>query len=157
MELQEYLLRLERNLILGSGRWVANFNEAFRDFQVGDVSFDLMVRGNTRSGGFFLSRLFATLVLPDYQVACFVYAKELKKSLLHHIVDLLRTYMKENGVKWVWLVLAKEGAFSEGLKEAVSRITHREIGVALLDVETGEAHTNPHMGQKMVRYVRVRR
>ncbi|HDN80418.1 MAG: hypothetical protein DRI61_02115 [Chloroflexi bacterium] len=154
MEVREYLSKLERNLILGSGRWVANFNESFRDFLLGGYSFAMMVRGSTRSGGFFLSRLFATLALPDYNVACFVYAGEVKKSTLQTIVGLLRKYMQENDIRWSWLVVPREGPFSEGLKDAVSRMDFREIGVALLDLTSGEIHTNPHMGRKMIRYVR---
>ena len=156
MTLQEYLLHLEKNLLVGSGRWVANFNESFRDYYIGDTRFDMLVRGQTRSGGFLLSRLFAYFALPNYQVACFVYTGELRKGILYSLINTIQKYMKANDLTWSWLVLPKEGPFPQGLIDVVRKMDIREIGIALLDLDSGTINTNPsYLGRKMVRYVRA--
>ena len=74
MVVREYLLKLERNLMVGSGRWVADFTESFWDYPLGDIVFDMAVTATVRPKGFFLSRVAAWLTTPNYYVACFVYS-----------------------------------------------------------------------------------
>lgn len=140
--IEEYLLRLEKNLMVGSARWVADFTESFRNYQIGETVLDMMVRGHMRGKGLFLSRLFAYLSLPNYQAACFVYTHELGESGLRGLVKRLLGYMKDEGLEWAWLVLPKEGAFSDRLRTAVEKINIREIGIALVDISSQEIVTD---------------
>lgn len=153
--MEEYLLRLEKNLMVGSARWVADFRESFRGYQIEDTHFDMMVRGGMKIKGFLLSRLFSFLVMPNYQVACFVYSQELEASTLRSLVRRLLEHMKEVGLDWAWLVIPKEGAFSEKVQKAVEKIDYREIGIALVDLAAREVSTNPsYVGKQMGRHVR---
>ena len=40
---REYLVKLENNLMLGVGRWIADFNESFWNFSYNGVSFEMMI------------------------------------------------------------------------------------------------------------------
>lgn len=142
MNIDEYVLRLEKNLMTGSARWIADFTESFRNYQIGETVLDMMVRGHMRGKGLFLSRLFAYLSLPNYQAACFVYTHELEESGLRRLVKRLLSYMKREGLEWAWLVLPKEGAFSDQLRTAVEKINIREIGIALVDISSQEIVTD---------------
>jgi hypothetical protein len=150
MTLDEYLLRLETNMLTGSARWIADFTESFRHYQAGDTVWDMVVRGHMRGKGLFLSRLFAYLSLPNYQVACFVSTRELEDSDLRRMVRRLLGYMKDEELDWCWLVLPKEGPFSSRLLVALEKIDYREIGIALVDISSQQIVTNPsYVGRRL--------
>jgi hypothetical protein len=151
-----YLSRVESNLMLGAGRWVAEFNEAFRDFAIGNHAFDLYVRGGTRPRGFLLSRLFAYFSLPSYNVAFF--AKHVPEA--NPDLDDLRRAVEhraaERNVRWTWLVLIRAGRFSEGLVKKVDAFGDPEIGISLVNLADGDVDTSPNvLGRKALSLVRV--
>ncbi|MBI2845056.1 MAG: hypothetical protein HYX86_00775, partial [Chloroflexi bacterium] len=49
MRLEDYLGNLERDLMLGGGRWIVDFNEAFRDYELDGLKFDLLLIGSMRN------------------------------------------------------------------------------------------------------------
>ncbi len=150
MTIDEYLLRLEKNLLMGSARWIADFTESFRHYKIEDTVWDMVVRGHMRGKGLFLSRIFAYLNLPDYQVACFVATRDLGDSDLRGLVKCIQGYMKDEELDWCWLVLPKEGPFSSRLRAALEKIDYRELGIALVDISTRQIFTNPsYVGQRL--------
>jgi len=158
-QIEDYLLNLEKNLMTGNARWVADFTESFRAFKINNVNFDMVVRGNTRGKGFLLSRLFAYTALPNYQVACLVFNpnqfKQFDGQSLNTVLDTVKSYMKKNELKWSWLVIAQKGAFSEAIKNAVSNLAIQEIGVALIDV--GSKTITPsqgYLGKAISKYIK---
>ena len=155
MKVDEYLLSLERNLMLGSARWVADFAESFRDYQIGDTVFDMMLKGGIKTKGLFLSRLLSYLVLPTYGVACFVCCHEPTQKALRRIIRLISKYMDEEELGWSWLVFVKEGAFSPQVRKAVEGMESKEIGIALVDLASKEVLTNRSViGRRMQSHVR---
>ncbi len=68
MELDDYLLKLEKNLLFGSARWVADFTESFRRYPLEGVTFDMVVTGKMRAKGFLLSRLVSFLLMPKLRM-----------------------------------------------------------------------------------------
>jgi hypothetical protein len=156
----DYLLKLERNLMLGAGRWVAEFNEAFRDFPVGDHTFDLYVRGGTRPKGFLLSRLFAYFSLPSYNVALF--AKHVPEDVLEDefcLKDLTKALMNratEKNIKWTWLVLIRTESFSDQLVKTVDGFEEPELGISLVNLAERDVDTSPNaLGRKALSLVRI--
>ncbi|MBM3134268.1 MAG: hypothetical protein FJZ89_03065 [Chloroflexi bacterium] len=155
MTIDEYLLRLENNLLTGSARWVADFTESFRHYKIEDTVWDMVVRGHMRGKGLFLSRLFAYLSLPNYQVACFVYTRELGDSDLRRMARHLLGYMKGEELDWCWLVLPREGPFSSRLQVALEKIDYRELGIALVNISSREIFTNPsYVGRRLRDHVK---
>ena len=153
---RDYLLGLEENLMIGSGRWIADFVESFWDVRVGSTSFDMLIVGNTRPQGFLLSRVFAWLAMPAHRVACFVYTEDAQVKRLGALLRSIRQYMEEKELTWSWLVLPAEGTFTKTAKAAVQKNDLREIGIALVDLAAQEVVTNDSFfGRKMGRFVGV--
>lgn len=155
MTIDEYLLRLEKNMLMGSARWVADFTESFRHYPIGDTVWDMVVRGHMRGKGLFLSRIFAYLSLPNYQVACFAYTRERGDSDLRGLVKCIQGYMEAEELDWCWLVLPQEGPFSSRLRAALEKIDYRELGVALVNISSREIFTNPsYVGKRLRDHVK---
>lgn len=145
--------------MVGKGVWVADFKESFRDLEINGIQFDMVVRGNTRTKGLFLSRLFAFLTMPNYQVACFVFNAEQVRHLDKQFLDLLlkavEGYIKKNELAWLWLIIAQAGDFPEAVKAAVSNLAIKEIGVALIDIDSGAVTSSKDfLGRAMPRYIK---
>jgi hypothetical protein len=155
MDVRQYLLNLEHDLMLGSGRWVADFNESFWDYRLGDLVFDMYVAAKVRPRGFFLSKVAAWLTTPNYYVACFAYAQDPELSRLHDVLTTISTFLKEEEFAWAWLIIPHEGAFSRKAVAMVERNDNREIGLALVDVSAQEVIPSAsYWGQKMARFVK---
>ena len=151
---KDYLLRLENTLMVGSGRWIADFTESFWDFHTGGITFDVLIHGNTRPKGFLLSRIFATLAMPAYGVACFVSAEDPQLKRLGALTGSIKRYMEEQELTWSWLVLPAEGPFTKRARAAVQKNDLREIGIALVDLAAQEVTTSDsYWGRRMQRFV----
>jgi hypothetical protein len=154
--IRDYLIKLENNLMVGSGRWIADFTESFWDFRVGDTSFDMVILGNTRPRGFLLSRFFAWLTLPAYLVGCFVHSGDTQLKNLGTLTRSIKRYMEEQEMTWSWLVLTGEGSFTRKAKAGVQKNNSHEIGIALVDLTAQEVITNDSViGRRMRRFVRT--
>ena len=157
--LDQYLLHLEKDLLVGKARWVADFTESFRNYSVGDIIFDLVVTGMTRPKGLLLSRIYAYFFTPNYRVACLALSVTPRLGLdryrLAGIVRAVEKFMSRNKIDWSWIVLAKEDAFSEPLKSFVQGYRAQEIGVALLDLSSGDMTTSSsYLGKNLEKYAR---
>jgi len=155
MDVNDYLVRLENNLMLGSGRWVADFTESFWEYPMGDVVFDMFVTATMRPKGFFLSRVAAWLTTPNYYVACFAYSQDPELKHLHQVLNTISTFLKQQEFAWAWLVVPHEGAFSRKAESMVQSTGLREIGIALVDLSSQEVvNSESHVGRGLVKIVR---
>jgi hypothetical protein len=155
MDVNDYLLRLENSLMLGSGRWVADFTESFWEYPLGDVLFDMFVSATVRPKGFFLSRVAAWLTTPNYYVACFAYSHDPDLRDLSQVLNTISTFLKKEEFAWAWLVIPHEGPFSRKAKSMVENSSIREIGIALVELQSEEiVNSESHWGRQMVRFIR---
>lgn len=156
MEVKDYLVKLEDNLMVGSGKWVADFNESFWEYPMGDLSFDMFITATVRAKGFFLSRVAAWLTTPNYYVACFAYSKDPGLKHLHEILTTISRFLKEEEFAWAWLVIPHEGEFSRRARMTVERTDVREIGIALVDLNSEEIIINSasYWSQRMPRFIK---
>lgn len=138
MKVKDYLIKLEDNLMVGSGRWVADFNESFWEYPMGDLVFDMFITATTRAKGFFLSKVAAWLTTPNYYVACFAYSKDPELKRLHEVLTTISRFLKEEEFAWAWLVIPHEGEFSRKARAMVESTDTREIGIALVDLNSQE-------------------
>lgn len=153
------MTKVEKNLMMGSGKWIADFNESFRNFKVRDVEFDTFIRGNTRTKGFFLSRLFSATVNPNYSVGCFIVSTESVKhfdqKFLGKALAEIQSYMKDNEMKWSWLIIFTTKNIGE-VKKHVGNIKDQNIGVVLVDAESGSMiHSNSYLAKQAKRFVKL--
>jgi hypothetical protein len=156
VEVDDYLLKVERNLMFGAGRWVAEFNEAFRNFPVGSQTFDLFVRGGTRPKGFLLSRLFAYFSLPSYNVALFAKYVPEDGFNLKALLDGVMNRAAERNTRWSWLVLIRSGGFPREVVKAVDGFDKPELGITLVNLADQDFDTSPNiLGRKALSLVRI--
>ena len=156
MDVDAYLLKLEQNLMLGAGRWVAEFNESFRGFPVGEHTFELYVRGGTRPKGFLLSRLFAYFSLPSYNVAFFAKHDAGDSLDLDGLLGAIEGRAAEHNIKWAWLVLVRSGPFTEGLVRQVDGFDKPGLGISLVNLADEDVDTSSNLlGRKALSLVRT--
>ena len=154
MTVDEYVDRLERNLMVGSVRWITDFSESFRELSVDGWRFTLMARGAMRTRGLLLSRLFATLSLPNYLATCLVYRYPLDRTGLKALLRVVARHMRDTGTHWCWIVLPGERPFPADLVRAVELVDAREVGIALVDLASRQVFTNPsYIGRRMKPHV----
>ncbi len=132
---------LEHDLIGGRARWIADLSEFFRDYKVGDTSFDLFAKGRTRNRGLFLSRFFSWTALPDYAVALFCVDEsaggKLSLEKLRRKMDLVLRMMEEEDFHWSWLIIFSSPELPTPIVSFVSRYDRRELGLAIASTSTG--------------------
>jgi hypothetical protein len=151
---REYLLKLERNLMVGGGRWVADFSESFWDYPLGDVTFAMFIRGGMRPKGLALSRFVAFITVPNYRVACFAYAGDPSLKRLPAAIKAARRCMEGQEIEWSWLVFPGEGAFSPQARARIEKNDARELGIALVDLSAQEIVTSrSYVGRRMSRFI----
>ncbi|TKJ30182.1 MAG: hypothetical protein CEE40_05920 [Chloroflexi bacterium B3_Chlor] len=155
MKVKDYLLKLEDNLMLGGGKWVADFNESFWDYPMGDLVFDMFVTATVRAKGFFLSRVAAWLTTPNYYVACFAYSKDPELKRFHEVLTTISKFLKEEEFAWAWLVIPHEGSFSRKARAMVEHSDSKEIGIALVDLDSLEMiNAASYWSRRMTRFIK---
>jgi hypothetical protein len=145
--------------MVGRGRWVADFTESFRNFKANDVTFDAFVQGNTRLKGFILSRMFSATINPNYSVGCFMVSKETAKDLdkkyLDKLLRAVRSFIKENEMKWAWLFILSAKS-TDNTRKLVESVRDQFVGVAMLDVDSGNVvHSDSYIGKQAKRFIKV--
>lgn len=157
--LEEHVAELEKNLMTGRGRWIADFNESRKNVRISDVEFEAVIEGNTRVKGFLLSRLFSFLANPNYEVCCFILGarpgRELDSESFTKALAAVRSYMKKKEVKWSWLfIFTTEG--TNNLRGTVQKMDDKAIGVVLADLNSKEVfHSNSYLGKQAKRFIRI--
>jgi len=148
-------VKLEDNLMVGGGKWVADFNESFWEYPLGDLVFDLFVTATVRAKGLFLSRVAAWLTTPNYYVACFAYSKDPELKRLHQVLTTISKFLKEEEYAWAWLVIPNEGSFSRKARSMVESNDSNEIGIALVDLSSQEIiSAQSYWAKRMIRFIK---
>jgi hypothetical protein len=132
---------LEREILEGRARWVADLNETFRDYTLEGHRFEMFARGQTRGQGFMLSRFFAWTVLPNYKVS--LYARVVRdptnfqRGNLLDLLKVLKQEMEKRNLKWVWLILFFEGDPPDRISSLVQEYNKQEIGIGCVNAYSG--------------------
>jgi len=159
LPINKRMTKVEKGLMLGKGKWIADFNESFRNFRVRDVEFDVFIRGNTRMKGFVLSRLFSIMLNPNYSVGCFMVSteslKHFDRKLLGKALAEIQSYMKDNEMKWSWFFIFTSRGIGE-MGKHVENIGDQSIGVVFVDAKSGSVvHSNSYLGRQAKSYVKL--
>ena len=151
--------KLEKAMMKGKGRWVADFDESFLKYRVGDVTFDLFISGNTRVKGFILSRLYSFLLNPNYEVGFFAIStgeeNEPNPRRLRRWILAVKSCMQKSEMKWAWLVLVGQSP-SDPVKKFIQEATDPDVGVAYVDTESGQiTSADTYLGRQLKKYLKV--
>jgi len=136
------------------GRWVAEFTESERNYKVGNLTFDICLRGGTRTKGLFLSRILSYFVLPNYQVACYVMkiasSNIISSNFLRKLLLPIREKAKEEEVKWNWLFLISEDEPSAKVAKLIEEQPYEEVGILLYSSRLRSvAYSHNLLGKRM--------
>jgi hypothetical protein len=158
--IDEVVDELEREILNGRARWVADLNETFRNYALGGYRFDIYARGQTRGQGFLLSRFFAWTVLPNYKVS--MYARAVKdqanflRGTLLDVLQAIKREMEKRNLKWVWLILLFEGDPPDRISSLVQEYNKSEIGIGCINVYSGAVLvSNNVLGQSLLKHMRL--
>jgi hypothetical protein len=146
-------------MMTGKGRWVADFNESFRDYQIGDVTFDVFISGNTRMKGFVLSRLYSFLLNPNYEVGFFVVRmpqqNQLTRRRLRKWILAVKAGMRKAEMRWAWLTILGD-APNDSTRQYVREATDSDVGVAYVDISSREiVASDTYLGRQLKKYVKL--
>jgi len=132
---------VEEQIVKGNLRWLANFSEISRDYQIGDVSFPIYALGGLQERGFFLSKIYSAMVTPKYKVHLFLYTTQgMTPKLLRKLIVSCKS--KFGGDDWILLGLVQSQPFEKTAKDAILEITDRTVGVAAFSLVSKETLTS---------------
>lgn len=162
MSISALVDEFERQILKGGARFIADLNESFRDYPIRGTKFDVFIRGQTRSKGFLLSRFFAWTVLPNYRVALFGRvlrnASQSTRKTILDLVELIRSELKENDLKWAWLMIFADEDLPMNVQNLVERFDINEVGIGVVTISSGKMiHSNNLVGKSLKRYLRADR
>jgi hypothetical protein len=151
--------RVEKELMVGGGRWIADFTESFREYQINDVTFDAFIRGNTRTSGFLISRFYSFFMNPNYEVACYLLGlkegKRVDRKTVRKVILAVKDSMKTNEVKWSWLYIVGEDIDPEAA-EAISTFLDQTVGLVCVGMRTRHVlNNNTFLGRQAKKYLRL--
>ncbi len=141
---------------------MADLNEFFRDYRVMDTTFSLYARGRTRNRGLFLSRFFAVTALPDYSVSLFCVDESGKGGLttdkIRRRVDVVLRIVKEETLKWAWLIILTDGRLPPTVVAFAERYDRKELGIAVGSVTSSQAvFSRNQLGRSIKSRIRLER
>jgi len=133
---EEFLCKLEEELMVKGGRWIADFRESERNYRLGDLTFDIYLSGGTKMKGFGLfSRILSALLLPSYSVACYVIkvrsSNLVSPDFLKKLLSIIRGNAEKNHIKWSWLMLIVRDDPPSKVVKLVENHKDKEIGLLL--------------------------
>lgn len=135
---------VEEQLVKGYLRWLANFSEIYKNYQVGDIVFPIYASGSLQEKGLFLSRVFSALVTPKYKVHLLIYTQQNFNPKL--IRKLVLTCKEKFGTEdWIFLGLVQSQAFQKETKEAIVTTTDKNIGIAAYSLISKETVTSENV------------
>lgn len=151
--------KLEKEMMTGKGRWVADFNESFRGYQVGDVTFDLFISGNTRMRGFIVSRVFSFFLNPNYEVGFFAISvppvENLNSRKLRKWMLAVKSCVRKSEMKWAWLALLGDSP-TDSVRQIVEEATDSAVGVAYVNTSSREIiSADTYLGRQLKRYIKL--
>lgn len=154
-ELDFIIDMVEEQLVKGGLRWLANFNEIQRDYTVGNTRFSVYASGGLQERGFFLSKIYSTMVTPKYKVHLFLHTtQEVDPKLLRGII--LSCKGKFGPDDWVFLALVQSKPLGKGLKEAIRGTEDKNVGITAYSLESKESVSSDNvLGKGLAKHLRL--
>jgi xanthosine utilization system XapX-like protein len=121
---------IEERLVKGNFRWLANFNEIHRDYQLDKFSIPIYATGGLEEKGFFLSKIFSALVTPKYKIHFLFYTSpEIDVNFLRNFI--ISCKKKFSGDDWIFIGLVQLNHIGKTVKDSIEKIADSKVGVAL--------------------------
>ncbi|MEM2105088.1 MAG: hypothetical protein QXV21_01285 [Candidatus Bathyarchaeia archaeon] len=135
---------VEEQLVRGNLRWLANFSEIHKEYQIGDVVFPLYAFGSLQEKGFFLSKIFSALVTPRYKIHLLLYTQQnFDPKLVRKLI--LACKNKFGAEDWIFLGLVQNQAFQKDTKETIVNTVDKNVGIAAYSLKSKETVTSENV------------
>jgi hypothetical protein len=132
---------VEEQLVKGHLRWLANFNEIRKDYTVEDMTFPIYASGGLQEKGFFLSKIYSTMVVPKYKVHFLLYTSpEINPSLIRKFILALKH--KFGDQDWIFLAIVQGQPLGKTLKETVENVEDKTVGICAYGTGANETVTS---------------
>jgi hypothetical protein len=146
---------VEEQIVKGSLRWLANFNEIRRDYTLGNTRFQLYASGGLEEKGFFLSRIYSTLVTPKYKIHLLVYAADEvdSKSLRSMIIASKSKFGTDD---WIFLTVVQRKELAKASRDVISNFEEKTVGIAAYSLESKERiFSNNVLGKGLAKNLKI--
>ena len=147
---------IEEKLVKGNLRWLANFNEIHKDYTISELTFPIYASGGLQERGFFLSKIFSTLVTPKYKIHFLFYPSSQAidpKQLRRLIITCKSKFGPED---WIFLGLVQSQPFEKDFEEAVKNVADNTVGVAAYSLASKEAISSENvLGKGLSKQLRL--
>jgi len=146
---------LEERLAKGKLRWLANFKEIRRDYTIDEFTFSIYATGGLEEKGFFLSRIFSTLVTPKYKIHFLLYTSpEINVKLLRKLIIACKN--KFRGDDWIFLGLVQSKPVEKAVKDAIEKIADNRVGVTAYNLASRDTVTSKNvLGKALQKQLRL--
>lgn len=146
---------MEERLVKGKLRWLANFKEIRRDYRMGEFTIPMYATGGLEEKGFFLSRIFSTLVTPKYKIHFLLYTSiEINIKLLRKLIITCKN--KFSGDDWIFLGLVQSKPVEKAVKDAIENIADNRIGVTAYSLASKNTVTSENvLGRALQKQLRL--
>jgi len=135
---------VEEQLVRGNLRWLANFSEIHKDYQIGDVVFPIYASGSLQEKGFLLSKIFSALATPKYKIHLLIYTQQnFDPKLVRKLV--LACKSKFSAEDWIFLGLVQGQAFPKDTKDAIANTADKNVGIAAFSLSSKEKVTSENV------------
>lgn len=129
---------VEERLAKGKLRWLANFKEIRRDYKIGEFTIPIYATGGLEEKGFFLSKVFSTLVTPKYKIHFLFYTSpEIDVKFLRNLIISCKN--KFTGDDWIFIGLVQSNPIGKTVKAAIENIADNRVGVAAYSLTSKNA------------------
>jgi hypothetical protein len=146
---------IEEHLIKGKLRWLANFREIRRNYPLGEFTIPLYAAGGLEEKGFFLSRVFSTLVTPKYKIHFLFYTSpKINVKLLRKLI--IECKDKFRGDDWIFLGLVQNEPVEQAVKDAIEKIADNRVGVTAYSLASRDTVTSKNvLGKALQKQLRL--
>jgi len=146
---------IEERIAKGNLRWLANFSEIQRDFELEDLRIPLYATGSLEEKGFLLSRLFSALVTPKYKVRfLFCTAQEFNEAMLKKLTTIAQRKFGRDD--WIFVVFVQNEPINNSLRRTVESLENPQIGVVTYSLSSNEeAFSNNVLGKGLKKQLRL--
>jgi hypothetical protein len=147
---------VEEQIIRGNFKWLANFTEIHRNYNVGDIVFPIYASGSLQERGFFLSRIFSALVTPKYKIHFLLYNSPsiIDSKLLRKIILSLKSKFDKDD--WIFLSLVQTQPLTKNFKTAIAEIEDRNVGVVAFSLTAKEGASSQNvLGKGLLKQLKL--
>ena len=146
---------IEERIVKGNLRWLANFSEIQRDFELEDLRIQLYAAGSLEEKGFLLSRLFSALVTPKYKIHfLFCTAQEFNEAMLRKLTTIAQRKFGRDD--WIFVALVQNESINNSLRRTVESLENPQIGVVTYSLASNEeAFSNNVLGKGLKKQLRL--